>query len=81
MNKICVNNDTKEFEYPYISIKVNGKLMDYSESVFSVAVRNEYNRISTLEMHLMNKMGMFGEVIVSETDIFTTDSSIEIWIG
>lgn len=81
MNKICVNNDKKEFEYPYISIKVNGKLIDYQESVFSVAVKNEYNRISTLEMHLINKVGIFEDVIISEKNIFTADSSIEIWIG
>lgn len=81
MNKICVKNGIKEFEYPYISIKVNGELMEYPESVFSVAVSHEYNRISTLEIHLTNKMEMLGNVVISETDIFAANSSIEIWIG
>lgn len=81
MNKICGQNGIKEFDYPYLSIKVNGKDLDYPESVFSVAVRREYNRISTLEMHLKNKQGIFEEVIISETDVFTANSDIEVWIG
>lgn len=81
MNRICVQNGIKEFEFPYISIKVNGNKIDYPESVFSVAVRREYNRISTLEMHQKNKQGIFGDVIISETGIYTANSAIEVWMG
>ncbi len=81
MNKICVQNGIKEFESPYICIKVNGKDFDYPESIFSVAVRREYNRISTLEMHLKNKQGIFEEINMSKKDIFSTNSAIEMWMG
>ena len=81
MNKIYINNDIKEFEYPYISIKVNGKIFDYPESVFSIAAKREYNGISKLELHLKNKLGIFEEVIMSELGIFTPNSAIEVWMG
>lgn len=81
MNKICVEKNTKEFEYPYIFIKVNGEIIDCLENVFSVAVVREYNRISTMEMHLKNKAGIFEEIIISQTNTFTANSIIEIWMG
>ena len=81
MNKINLKNNSKETEYPFVTVKVNGKKIEYPECITCISTNDEYNKISSLEIKAENKLGVFGEVIVSDTKTFTTKSEIEVWIG
>ena len=80
-NKIKINNNIKETDYPFITVKVDGKRIKYPECVSTIATCSQYNKISMLEIHAENHLGIFDDIIVSDTDTFTTKSDIEVWLG